>query len=542
MKRKEARDYQKDIISQVTNSKESVLIQIPTGGGKTFIAYEIATDLIAKFDQQVLFVAPRENLMNQTAEEFKFAKPHIIHNSNLKDKYIQNYDFKTYPLLISTLQTAYRRNNINPDVIIIDETHFGFDGKMINRLMQSNKHSRIIGLSATPYDKDGRQLQGFELILDEYDIKYMIQHKYLVPLELYKRQKIDLSKVRITKDGDYDETQLEEVVCNDHTILEIVETTKDKVAESVKTIVFAVTIKHADLLAEAYRKAGFHAKSLHSKSEDRDVEIIDYFKKGYIKVLVSVSKLTTGFDVPETDCAVIARPTKSQNLYRQMVGRILRLSPETNKTHAVLLDCGNVIDELGDPLAPIRLVQKKESLSRMKCSQCQSESLKLKKNMQGAHWECQECGHQMDIEERTYKCSRCGKNSDKTSKFIFTEKKLLLDCNHCGNQTIISEYSDTEELIRVDTLETDTNNEKVNKPSVPMHYYEKLYGYLENNNFIDFSKVIDKLIKEYDTGSLTPRERWGYYPTPFSNIWERIGLRKDEMEKLVYVAPPLMAS
>jgi len=453
MNRKVPRDYQKDIIEQVVKSNKSTLIQIPTGGGKTFIAYEIATDLIAKFDQQVLFVAPRENLVHQTAEEFKYAKPHIVHTSNKKDKGIKTYDFETYPLLISTLQTAYRRENIDPDVIIIDETHFGFDGKMIKKLKASNKHSRIIGLSATPYDKYGQQLQGFDLVLDKYDMKYMIENKYLVPLQSYKRQKIKgLNNIKIVQ-GDYDLRELEEVVCNNHTIIEIVETTKDKVAESEKTIVFAVTIKHADLLAEAYRKAGFTSKSLHSKSEDSDAETIDYFKKGYIKVLVSVSKLTTGFDVPSADCAVIARPTKSQNLYKQMVGRILRLSPETGKTHAVLLDCGNVIDELGDPLAPIQLMQPKESNNTLKCNVCQSENLKLKKNKDEAYWECQECGHLKKIKEGAYKCSHCNKYSKKDSNFLFTNNKLLLDCSYCGHQTTISEYSGDEKLVCINDEE-----------------------------------------------------------------------------------------
>ena len=81
MQRKKLRDYQKDIILQVINSDKSTLIQIPTGGGKTFIAYEIAIKLYIK-NKQVLFVAPRETLMNQTAEEFKNSKPHIIHSSN----------------------------------------------------------------------------------------------------------------------------------------------------------------------------------------------------------------------------------------------------------------------------------------------------------------------------------------------------------------------------------------------------------------------------------------------------------------------------
>ena len=483
MKRKEARNYQKDIISQVINNTKSTLIQIPTGAGKTFIAYEIAKELIVKFNQQVLFVAPRENLMNQTAEEFKFSRPHIIHSSNKDDKNITTYDFKTYPLLISTLQTAYRRNNVNPDVIIIDETHFGFDGKMINDLIQSNKNSRIIGLSATPYDKYGHQLIGFELVLDKYDMKYMIDNGYLVPLKSYKRKKINLNKVKITKNGDYDETQLEKVVCNNHTIMEIVETTKDKINESLKTIIFAVTIKHADLLAEAYKNIGFSVKSLHSKSEELDSQIIHDFKKGYIKILVSVSKLTTGFDVPETDCAVIARPTKSQNLYKQMVGRILRLSPSTNKTHAVLLDCGNVIDNLGDPLAPIKIVKLKENPHKLKCNQCQSEKLKLKKIDKKSFWECQECGYQKKINEGVYKCKYCNQYSNNQSQFIFTTNKILLDCNFCRQTTVISEYSGKEELVCVNKSYSADFEKLINEMSD--EEYDK-------EIFIQYTKILKK--------------------------------------------------
>ncbi len=487
MNRKKPRDYQKDIISQAVNSKESTLIQIPTGGGKTFIAYEIATDLIAKFDQQVLFVAPRENLVYQTAEEFKFARPHIVHSSNKKDKDIKTYDSNTYPLLISTLQTAYRRENINPDVIIIDETHFGFDGKMINKLIESNKHSRIIGLSATPYDKYGRQLQGFDLVLDKYDMRYMIENKYLVPLKSYKRQKIKgLEKIKITQ-GDYDIGELEQVVCNNHTIMEIAETTKDKIAESEKTIVFAVTIKHADLLAEAYKNAGFTARSLHSKSQESDAETIDHFKKGNIKVLVSVSKLTTGFDVPSADCAVIARPTKSQNLYKQMVGRILRLSPETHKTHAILLDCGNVIDTLGDPLAPIKLIQPKESNNTLKCNQCQSENLKLKKIDDKSFWECQECGHLKKIKEGAYKCSYCNHYSDKNSKFTFTETKILLDCNFCNSRTVISEFLGDEALVYAD----DTAHSQINDYD-KKSWIQKIWNWADENDIPDPIKSEDE--------------------------------------------------
>ena len=151
-------------------------------------------------------------------------------------------------------------------------------------------------------------------------------------LRQYELIKQDLSKIRIIA-GDYDKGQLNKFVCDNKKILEIVESTKDFIDNSKKTIVFAVDIEHSELLTQAYINAGFKAKALHSKlNKDNDnepIEIseeIENFRIGKTKVLVSVLMLTTGFDVPDTDCAIIARPTRSQNLYKQMVGRILRKS------------------------------------------------------------------------------------------------------------------------------------------------------------------------------------------------------------------------
>jgi DNA repair protein RadD len=252
------RPYQKDIVNQVIKSDKSTLIQIPTGGGKTFIARAIIIDLINHYNKQILFVAPKVILMEQTREEFEgIIKPHgIVHGTN---KYDKNQD-----LLISTLQTASRRKDLNPDVIIIDEIHYGFDGVMIEKLIKNKPKIRIIGLSATPYDKNGRLLQGFDLVLDQYDMKYMIKSNYLVPLKSYALTKPDLHNVKIIA-GDYDLKELGQVVCNKNMIMEIVETTKSYIEKSKKTIVFAVDIEHAELLCKAYNKVGFKAKILHSK-------------------------------------------------------------------------------------------------------------------------------------------------------------------------------------------------------------------------------------------------------------------------------------
>lgn len=305
----ELRNYQKDIVEKAISSTESTLIQIPTGGGKTLMAKEIASVLISQYHKQVLFVAPKIILMEQTAKVFASLNPQIMHG-------LENWNQK-HPLLVSTIQTASRRD-LEPDVIIIDEIHYGFEGVMIEKLMKDKPNARIIGLSATPYDKNGKLLSGFKLILDKYDLKYMIQNSYLVPLEAYQLVHIrNLDKVKVIG-GDYNLKELSKVVSNNQTILEIVDSSLDYIAQYKKAIVFAVDINHAELLAKAYQHADINAVALHSKMTQEAINSeIERFTNGEIKVLVSVLMLTTGFDVPDTDLAIIARPTKSQNLYKQ---------------------------------------------------------------------------------------------------------------------------------------------------------------------------------------------------------------------------------
>ena len=387
------RPYQQDIINKTLETTKSTLIQLPTGGGKTIISKEIAIGLINNFNKKILFVAPKIVLMNQTLETFKGLKPQKVHGYNNK------FD-KDHHILISTLQTASRRNSLNPDVIIIDEVHFGYEKKMLNKIMEYNQKARIIGLSATPYDENGYPLKGFDVIINDYDLTYMIKNKYLVPLRSYILVKPDLSNVSIIA-GDYELNQLSEAVSKNTVIMEIVTTSKPYIEKSLKTIVFAVDINHAELLKTAFQNEGFITESLHSKSEEDDNEVIEKFKKGYIKVLVSVLKLTTGFDVPETDLAIIARPTKSQNLYKQMVGRVLRIAP--NKKNAILLDCGNVIENLGKPLDPIIPKDELEKkIQKFKCKHCESENIKLKKSKSKMYWECKDCGCNKDLENKNY--------------------------------------------------------------------------------------------------------------------------------------------
>jgi len=377
--------------------------------------------------------------MEQTAKVFASLNPQIMHG-------LENWNQK-HPLLVSTIQTASRRD-LEPDVIIIDEIHYGFEGVMIEKLMKDKPNARIIGLSATPYDKNGKLLSGFKLILDKYDLKYMIQNSYLVPLEAYQLVHIrNLDKVKVIG-GDYNLKELSKVVSNNQTILEIVDSSLDYIAQYKKAIVFAVDINHAELLAKAYQHADINAVALHSKMTQEAINSeIERFTNGEIKVLVSVLMLTTGFDVPDTDLAIIARPTKSQNLYKQMVGRILRIAP--NKTHAVLLDCGNVIENLGEPLDPIKETEIKQTSNKHTCPMCHSENLKLKKEADCSYWICQECHHKQEIEKGAYECKICKRKYTSDAQFSINNNKLFLVCETCPYPTLISEFSGDEVFVAV---------------------------------------------------------------------------------------------
>ena len=503
MNKIELRDYQLDIVNQTLNSNKSTLIQIPTGGGKTLIAKEIIADLVEKLNLQVLFVAPKIILMEQTAEVFKSLNPHIVHG-------IHQYD-TNHKVLVSTIQTASKRD-INPDVIIIDEVHYGYEGKMIERLIKDKPNTRIIGLSATPYDKNGNQLQGFELILDKYDLKYMVENKYLVNIESQVLTKIrNLDRVKMIG-GDYNTQELSKIVSDNKTILEIVGSTAEHIQKYKKAIVFAVDINHAELLTKSYQKKGFNAKVLHSKLNEKEQENeLKEFKEGQTKILVSVAMLTTGFDMPDADVAIIARPTKSQNLYKQMVGRVLRLAP--NKTHALLLDCGNIIENLGMPLDPIKAIQKKEiANNQQQCEYCESNNLKLKHKDNKSFWECEDCGHTKDIEHGVYKCKLCGKFYTHNAKFSINNNKLWLNCDICPHPTLISEYTGSEIFVLVG----DKENENINNNKSLVKVLEEEQKKKEKEqpqisakkNLFDLSdlqahinkSLIDKIsIKELDT-------------------------------------------
>jgi DNA repair protein RadD len=209
----------------------------------------------------------------------------------------------------------------------------------------------LIGLTATPCRSDGRGLgSSFDVLVECPQVAELINQKYLVGTRTYAPTELDLKGVR-TQAGDYVINDLAARVDTDPLVGDIV-SHWFKYANGLKTIVFAVNVKHSRHIAGEFEKAGVKAEHLDGSTPkaERDA-ILARLASGETTIVVNCMVLTEGYDLPAISCLVLARPTKQQGLYRQMVGRGLR--PSDDKSWLVVLDHSGAIYRHGCVEDPI---------------------------------------------------------------------------------------------------------------------------------------------------------------------------------------------
>lgn len=328
------RPYQETIIKDIKQSfkkgHKKILVTAPTGSGKTIISKYIVDG--AK--NTVLFTAPRRNLIIQTAETFGIDRCSIVMGSD------KRFDFNKR-VQVGTLQTLKNRNIPEPKIIILDEVHIGYGASMVSNILEKYPKAFIIGLSATPINEKGYLLEGFDDIVESVQTEDLIKQKYLTPtVDFAGLVKPELKNVKLTA-GDYNLKELSE---------QMQPATKEIVQKWLlhgqyrQTLCFAVDIAHGELLKKEFESKKVSVSIIHSKKENSTE--IDEFKRGKTKVLINVEMLTTGSDIPEIECLLFARPTKSLRLWIQMIGRGLRL--HEGKKECIVLDCAGNIEEHGE--------------------------------------------------------------------------------------------------------------------------------------------------------------------------------------------------
>lgn len=302
----ELRDYQKECISTITKKPPGrYLIQMATGLGKTVTFANIPRQ------GRTLLLSHREELVNQPRKYF----PCTFGVEQGKSK---SHGEEVVSASVQSLAKRLSRFEPNEfDMIICDEAHHAA-ANTYRKIFNHFTPRLLLGFTATPNRADGARLNdAFSEIIFQRDLRWGIKNGYLSDI-LCRRVDIgyDLTNVS-TRCGDYAPGELDEAMSD----------TSDAIAEAYEkyakgaTLIFAVSVRHANEIASKIEGAVV----VTGKTENR-AEIIERFSKREIPCIVNCMVFTEGTDIPLVETVIIARPTKSDSLYAQMVGRGLILN------------------------------------------------------------------------------------------------------------------------------------------------------------------------------------------------------------------------
>ena len=307
----------------------SVLYQLATGGGKT-VVFSFIAKAAAALQTRTAILVHRDALLLQASRSLSdCGVPHGI---------IAPGHSRTRDLVqVASVQTLARRLALHQfDFLVMDEAHHAVAGSW-RKIVAAMPSARILGVSATPCRTDGRGLDDiFERMVQGPSIEELIEQNYLVPPVVYAPgRRLDLAQVR-TRAGDYDRNQLGAAMDRPKITGDAVEHYL-KICPGVPAIVFCVSVQHAQDVAADFQAAGVKAASIHGKMELEEIRAATAgLSSGRVEVLTSCDLISEGFDAPAVGCAILLRPTKSEALYIQQVGRALRPAP--GKKEAFILD------------------------------------------------------------------------------------------------------------------------------------------------------------------------------------------------------------
>jgi superfamily II DNA or RNA helicase len=304
-----------------------IVMQAPTGFGKTVLAAEVVASARRK-GKKVLFTVPAISLVDQTVE--MFAGQGITDVGVMQANHRQTDG--CMPVQVASVQTLQKRDMPEADVVIIDEVHkwFDFYGKWMRSPEWATKP--IIGLSATPWRRGLGNY--FRKLIQASTTQELIDRGLLSDFKVFAPSHPDLEGVK-TSQGDYVVDELSERMQNKTLVADAVETWLEH-GRGRPTLCFAVDRAHGKHLEHSYRERGVKVayQDAYTTSIDRSA-IKRGFHDGSIEVVVNIGTLTTGIDW-DVRCISMCRPTKSEILFVQIVGRGLRTAP--GKDHCLVLD------------------------------------------------------------------------------------------------------------------------------------------------------------------------------------------------------------
>lgn len=387
---------------KLLEGKKRVILACPTGGGKGLVMAMLA-EMGLKKGSRVLTVLYGSDLIRQT--EKNYLRYYQI-NSRVIMGGIKQPD---QPSIIASISTLHRRSLPEVDFIIVDECHQSKSDSY--KKIFDNYHDKIfIGLSATPIN----YLDHFEdyvvlaTVKELIKLKHLVQPRHFAPVKMVNTQ--GLKKVK----GEWQDEDLEreEMKIVGDIVQEWISRASDRL-----TVSFSSTVKASMNLRREFIAYGISAYHIDGSTpaEKRD-QAIRIFKRGKIRVITNVNVFSTGIDVPEISCVIMARPTNSEILYVQQGGRGLR--PSHGKDDCIIIDHANNVSRFGlltDDRPPVI-----ESIAKRKKLNQSEKKISV--------WICKEClCTNEDIESKCISCGAIRPVQEKKVKHILGDLQEITE-------------------------------------------------------------------------------------------------------------------
>ena len=332
-------DYQEDMkerIEKALRLHRSVMAQMPTGTGKTYLLTAVIDSFVSNNPmEKVWIVAHRRELVSQIDETVRKFHSYSASNTSTLLSSVK-------AVSIQWLSKHYDEIEEEPGMIVIDEAHHAL-AKTYKEMWERFPKAKFLGLTATPCRLNGKGFTDlFDVLVQSWDVPEFISKGRLATYDFVSiksdgmTQRLINSLQKRGADGDYQNKEMD-MLLNKKPNIERLYRSLEEFGKGRKGIVYAINISHAQKITKLYQEHGVKAIAIDSKTPSAErQQDIEAFKKGDIQVLVNVDIFSEGFDCPDVEFVQLARPTLSLAKYLQMVGRGLRVAK--GKKNCVIID------------------------------------------------------------------------------------------------------------------------------------------------------------------------------------------------------------
>ena len=392
------RPYQQQLITDIRLQYQlghrQVLAVLPTGGGKTVIFSHIAQS-VAKKGNRVCILVHRQELLDQASRSLTaMGVPHGRIAAG------RGMDL-SHAVQVASVQTLARRLHLLPreffQLLVVDEAHHSNAGTW-SKVVAHFASARLLGVTATPVRGDGRGLgEHYQAMVQGPSAAWLTEQGFLAPATVLAPPGFNASGLR-KRMGDFDAKAAEQRVasivgdCYSHYCQHL---------SGQTAIAFCCSVAHAEAVADLFKRQGIAAASIDgSMDTGKRRQLLEDLGTGRLKVLTSCALIGEGVDVPSVGGCILLRPTQSEALHLQMIGRCLR--PQSGKRAVILDHVGNTLrlghhlEEREWTLEGVTKRDREKAPSVKVCPKCFAA-------MASAAQQCGECGHEFRAEVRELK-------------------------------------------------------------------------------------------------------------------------------------------